>query len=548
MAINDLASADALRVAGLETKIRNAQAALAADQMALSAPRNQNASAQSILRNAIAQQEEVIADLQAQLAVAQTAAAASQTAAAQPTASAADITVQSQLARDDNANTKAAPPIQYIETPEGRIVSRTTVATNVGSDSSSVPSTNAILPNTIANGNVDAGTNANTVTLTNSQAIPSPLPSGALSNPPFLDPAQAAKFNQLQASGAITGSTPINNATQGGVGAGSDDAAQPTTNTTRNRLDELYAGAANAIIAQDNILDNYASYTYSLSWYLVDPDTYNKLIKSPKRNLEGYYLLVQSGGAPVNNQVPVNNGTNPTVPTAGTVGYGRSPFFPLDYYLDNFEFGINYAGGLESGGPATFTTVSFSVTEPNGITLLDNLFAAVSDLYQKKSIVSPGVVPNYIAATFVMVVRFYGYDVNGDLVQPIARRVGSTDNQAAVEKFIPFVIKDINFRVANKLVEYQITGTGVSTNTAFSTDRGSIPQNFQFQGATVKEILVGTVVQQTASAAAGDQTRNGVPIQDTPPGTTANTIRKFESGQGQQSGQQLIANNGWGEG
>ena len=257
---------------------------------------------------------------------------------------------------------------------------------------------------------------------------------------------------------------------------------------------------------------------------------------------------MQSGGAPVNNQVPVNNGTNPTVPTAGTVGYGRSPFFPLDYYLDNFEFGINYAGGLESGGPATFTTVSFSVTEPNGITLLDNLFAAVSDLYQKKSIVSPGVVPNYIAATFVMVVRFYGYDVNGDLVQPIARRVGSTDNQAAVEKFIPFVIKDINFRVANKLVEYQITGTGVSTNTAFSTDRGSIPQNFQFQGATVKEILVGTVVQQTASAAAGDQTRNGVPIQDTPPGTTANTIRKFESGQGQQSGQQLIANNGWGEG
>jgi hypothetical protein len=88
-----------------------------------------------------------------------------------------------------------------------------------------------------------------------------------------------------------------------------------------------------------------------------------------------------------------------------------------------------------------------------------------------------------------------------------------------VEKFIPFVIKDINFRVANKLVEYNITGTGVSTNTAFSTDRGSIPQNFQFQGTTVKDILVGTVVQQTASEAAGDQTRNGVPIATAPPFT-----------------------------
>jgi len=453
--------------------------------------------------------------------------------------SAADIAAQAQVARDDGANSSAGTQAQQVETPEGRIVPKTTTE-----------STNANRPDTIENGNVDVGTDADTVTLNNSQSISSPEQSGALAAPisTFLDPQQIAEFNQLQKLGAGTGSKPVNNATQGGVGAGNDDSANPPNNSTRNRLDELYAGVANAIVAQDNILDQYASYTYSLSWYLADPDTYNKLIKSPKRNLEGYYLLMQSGGAPVNNQVPVNNGTNSTVQTSGTVGYGRSPFFPLDYYLDNFEFGINYAGGLESGGPATFTTVSFTVTEPNGITLLDNLFAAVSDLYQKKSIVKPGVVPNYISATFIMVVRFYGYDVNGNLVQPIARRAGVTDNQAAVEKFIPFLIKDINFRVANKVVEYQITGTGVSTNTAFSTDRGSIPQNFQFQGATVKDILVGSVVQQTASTAAGDQTRNGVPIKDSAPASIANIIRKFEAGQGQQSGQQLIANDGLGEG
>jgi hypothetical protein len=318
----------------------------------------------------------------------------------------------------------------------------------------------------------------------------------------------------LQTQGALPSYAPVNNATQGGVGARGDDAAQPTTNAVRNRLDELYGGASNTIISQDNILDQFASYTYSLSWYLVDPATYNQLIKSPKQNLEGYYLLVQSGGAPINNQVPANNGANPTVQTSGTVGYGRSPFFPLDYYIDNFEFGINYAGSLASGGPSTFTDVSFTISEPNGITLLDNLFLAVSDLYQKKNIVNPGTIPNYISAVFVMVVRFYGYDINGNLVQPIARRAGTTDRQAALEKFIPFVIKDINFRVANKLVEYNVTGTGVSTNTAFSTDRGSIPQNFQFQGTTVKDILVGTVVQQTASQAAGDQTRNGIPILD----------------------------------
>jgi len=415
--------------------------------------------------------------------------------------SSGDTTAQAQVARDDQANTTATAPQQQVETPPGRITNKLPASP-----------TNADVPATTANGNADAGTNAETRTINNTQSIPSPVPSGALPEPPsFLDPPP---------QDASPGFAPVNNATQGGVGARGDDAAQPTTNAVRNRLDELYGGASNVIISQDNILDQFASYTYSLSWYLVDPATYNQLIKSPKQNLDGYYLLAQSGGAPINNQVPTQTvDPQQAAQTQRTVGYGRSPFFPLDYYIDNFEFGINYAGSLSSGGPATFTNVSFTVSEPNGITLLDNLFLAVSDLYQKKNIVNPGTVPNYISAVFVMVVRFYGYDINGNLVQPIARRTGTTDRQAAIEKFIPFVIKDINFRVANKLVEYNVTGTGVDTNTAFSTDRGSIPQNFQFQGTTVKDILVGTVVQQTASQAAGDQVRNGIPIQTSPPGS-----------------------------
>jgi hypothetical protein len=446
--------------------------------------------------------------------------------------SAGDTTAQAQVARDDQANTTATAPQQLVETPDGRITNK-------------LPSveSNANVPTTTENGNADAGTDAETRTLNNTQAIPSPEPSGPLSAPPFLDPQQRAEFNSLQTQGALPSYAPVNNATQGGVGARGDDAAQPTTNAVRNRLDELYGGAANTIVSQDNILDYYASYTYSLSWYLVDPDTYNKLVKSPKRNLEGYYLLVQSGGAPVNNQVPANNGTNPTVQTSGTVGYGRSPFFPLDYYIDNLEFNVAYAG-TATNGAATFSNLTFTITEPNGISLLDNLYSAVADLYSKKNITKPGTPPNYSAAMYVMVIRFYGYDVDGNLVQPIARRAGVTDNQAAVEKFIPFIITNIDFKVANKLVEYQIAGTVPGTATGFSTNRGSIPQNFQFQGTTVKDILVGTVVQQTASEAAGDQTRNGIPIQTSPPGS--NNVQDPQ--QQAQARLAAINNNGWGEG
>ena len=417
------------------------------------------------------------------------------TAGINPPSSSGDITAQAQVVRDDQANTTASAPQQKVETPDGRITNKLTES-----------STNANVPVTTANGNADSGTNAETRTINNTQSIPSPVPSGALPEPPsFLDPPPQD-------------TAPVNNATQGGVGARGDDAAQPTTNSVRNRLDELYGGASNAIISQDNILDFYASYTYSLSWYLIDPATYNQLVKSPKRNLEGYYLLVQSGGAPVNNQVPTNNGTNPTVQTSGTVGYGRSPFFPLDYYIDNLEFNVAYAG-TATNGAATFSDLTFTISEPNGITLLDNLYSAVADLYSKKNITKPGTPPNYSAAMYVIVIRFYGYDVDGNLVQPIGRRIGVTDNQAAVEKFIPFIISNIDFKVANKLVEYQVSGTVPGTATGFSTNRGSIPQNFQFQGSTVKDILVGTVVQQTASEAAGDQVRNGIPIQTSPPGS-----------------------------
>ena len=74
---------------------------------------------------------------------------------------------------------------------------------------------------------------------------------------------------------------------------------------------------------------------------------------------------------------------------------------------------------------------------------------------------------------------------------PIYQRGGQTDRQAAIEKFIPFSIIDIQFKVSNKLVEYNISALPIEQVTAFSTDRGSIPQNFQFQGRSVKDILVG---------------------------------------------------------
>jgi len=399
------------------------------------------------------------------------------------TASAADTTREGQIARSDDALPQApGPGLQKEIAADGRIKDRATT-----SDS------NATLVPTTENGAVDAGTNANLRTLSNTQAIPSPLQNGPLAAPPARGGPLAGA--QIPAATQIT-----NNGTSGGIGAPGDDSAQKPGSPLQNALDNLYG--TNNIVAQENILDQYPSYTYSLSWYLLDPDTYKTLFTQTSRSLNGYYLLAQSGGANVQNVFATDQGPD--------IGVGRNPDFPLDYYLDDFYVDYNYPATPGSRGSSVISEIGFSVTEPNGITLLRNLYAAIRNLYVAKGVVNPDAVINYSAAHYCMVIRFYGYDANGNLVLPIGPRDGVTDKSSIVEKIIPFNIINVDFAVSNKLVEYKIKCASPGQNHNASSNRGTIPGNFTFNGATVQEMLTGSIQQQTVTVA-----DNSRPLTDT---------------------------------
>jgi hypothetical protein len=401
------------------------------------------------------------------------------------TASSADTTANAQVARDDGANTSATTVTQKETGPDGRVVEKSFAAP-----------TNADAPKTAATGDTDRGTNAPVRTVSQTQSSPSP---SQPANPPLVNVRneETGEVYRIEAD-------QVNRVRVDGVGSRGDDAAPTVRPTVVNRLDELYAGARNAIISQDNVLDQFGSYTYSLSWYLLDHATYNTLLSSDTKYLNNYTLLAQSGGAPITSQAPNSITIDPQqAAQANRAGAtGRSPFFPLDYYLDNFEFDTKVSGTPGTRGAAKLSELSFTLTEPNGISLIANLIRAVNDLYFTKGLVKKGTTVNYSEAQYCMVIRFYGYDSAGNLVIPINRRGnGVTDRQAAIEKFIPFRITAIDFKVANKLVEYAIKGAPIEQLTAFSTDRGSIPQNFQFQGSTVKDILVGKSFTLTEASA-----------------------------------------------
>lgn len=262
-----------------------------------------------------------------------------------------------------------------------------------------------------------------------------------------------------------------------GAGVGRDDT--PTGTAVQKMVNAKFN---NKIVSQPNALDQYASYTYSLSWYLLAPDDFKKLATTPnsKKTPAGYQLLVQSGGAPEQ---------------------GRDPAFGNDYYIDNLEITTALPGG-GTRSAHTATALSFTLTEPNGITLLKNLYSAVDTLYKKNGITSAK--PNYTAAHYMMVIRFYGYDSNGNLALPAK---GLTDPKAAIEKFYPFTLAKIDFRVASKMIEYQITGAPVPYNNQLGTNRGTIPFNFELVGHTLSDILNGNPSSTTSGTVPADDGR-----------------------------------------
>jgi len=391
-----------------------------------------------------------ISDLKRQLSIAQQQATL-------PTASAGLIARDDAQATVDRTQVPLRDP--QILTPDGRIVTAPTTVSPTTADPA------------VTENNVDAGTDAPVRTITQTQATPAELPGPGLLQDPRDADAQVGGFY----GGGIAPST-----TQIGVGAGNDDTG--ARNLTRVEIDNIFTETE--ITPRPNVLDQYASYTYVTSVYLVPIEQYKKMMETKQRDIGGSALLFQSGGAP-----------------AG----GRNPYFSNDYYIDKVEI-KSFITGQGTGMTHNAKEINMTVVEPNGITLIDNLTRAVQQFFpqqeKKKDITS---------VIYLMVIRFYGYDDQGNLVRGgVARPNGSSDPNAFVEKWFPFVIKDVKFKIANKLVEYNISAAAPHYQVNTGVARGTIPFNIELSGQTIKDLLSGPVQyagNQTAVTAGGNSAR-----------------------------------------
>jgi hypothetical protein len=381
-----------------------------------------------------------LADAEIQLASLRDQLIQAQQLAALGTASAGNLARDDQQATVPGSRSQTPQPDPLILTPQGRV--------QVVFDTSSA--TTATLP--VTANSEDSGTNAPVRPITQTQATPAYGP-GLLRDPGDAD-AQEGGFYGGQAPAAPA-------TTQAGFGAGGEEAAP--RNATRAEIDNIFTETQ--ITPQPNVLDQYASYTYAASVYLAPVEQYKTMLETKQRNLAGNQLLFQSGGAPTG---------------------GRNQFFSLDYYIDKFEI-KSFIVGKGTGLTHNAKEINMTVVEPNGITLIDNLTRAVQSIMpdgdKKKSVTS---------AIYLMVIRFYGYDAQGNLVRGgVARPDGTTDPNAFIEKWYPFIIKDIKFRVANKTVEYDISAAAPQFQIAAGQARGTIPFNIELSGQTIKDLLSG---------------------------------------------------------
>ena len=359
---------------------------------------------------------------------------------------------EAQRARDDAASTQAPPTNPEVLNPSGRIENSRPTTTPSNADPRQQAAT--------------SGTNEPVTTVTTSQttpaqvAAPGGIPPGSPSSP------------------QVTPSAPN---TRGTAAAGDDN-----TNGVVSRINNIFGGTNARIVPQDNVLDRFNNYTYNISIYLTNSDEYRAINSGQRPSLLGGNLLMQSGGAPVGQ---------------------RNQDFPLDFYIDDLNV-RSLVSGKGTGGAHNSVTLSFRVYEPYGVTFLQRLADATRRYVRNTNQTQQ--TNNYAAQPYLMVIRFYGYDENGELVR-VANALqtpgASQEPGLIVEKYIPFRFTEIKFRLAGKIAEYECAAVALRDYAPASQTRGIIPYNIELTSVTLQELLGVNLTFSTANRARDTQGR-----------------------------------------
>ena len=247
------------------------------------------------------------------------------------------------------------------------------------------------------------------------------------------------------------------------------------------------------ITPKPNPLKQFASYTYNVSLYLVNKPGLQRLQQGIK-SVAGLPLILQSGGA---------SGAGVT----DMFGAKRSPYFNLDYYIDDIELdGI--VTGTSTQSIHNQHTIRFTITEPNGLTFLENLHNAVKDYKTSLGFAAEKI--NYASQVYLMVIRFKGHQIDG-IPETLGEMTGG-DADGYSEKYIPFVFTGVRFRMEDNKIVYHCEAAAPMSFYNLNATHAAIPFNVELNGGTVGDVLTAN---QVNIAQAPEQRETADQIQQT---------------------------------
>tara|TARA_R110000782_G_scaffold78730_2_gene156799 strand:+ start:128 stop:2833 length:2706 start_codon:yes stop_codon:yes gene_type:complete len=209
-----------------------------------------------------------------------------------------------------------------------------------------------------------------------------------------------------------------------------------------------------SIDPRPNQLSDYASHTYNIALYMLQPANYVKLLKNPSSVAQiPKQLIMRSGG----------------------VGFDGGDNFDVDFFIDNLQM-TNL--GISPNTRTTNTNavkISFEITEPMGVTLIERLKNEAKN--------SLGEGENYTNTPYLLEITFKGYNDSGEEI------IG-----AIKPKYIPIKLTNITFRVESTGTVYKIRAIPFHQDVLGSLS-STIPINIQVSAGTVNDIFGGTAQQ-----------------------------------------------------
>lgn len=240
-----------------------------------------------------------------------------------------------------------------------------------------------------------------------------------------------------------------------------------------------------------NPLRNFSSHTYNITLYMVEPTKMNEFFENYNSgnavniNQEGFYIVAQSGG--------VNNSTENRAITLSGIP-GKNPGY--DFYIEDLKIEQILPTFDGSHTPTVDMDIQFKIVEPTGFNFLFQLNKASRYIVENDEIIPKDVEPNIYQQMYMIGVRFYGYDENGELLE--AKKMSFNDSYSSIsdpyavyERFFPIELTELKFKLDGRATTYDIKAVPLILQGAFGAKHNVIEKNFTITAKTVGEALLG---------------------------------------------------------